>query len=858
MSSINLTRAAAAQRAELLTVDNYAVTLELADNSGNPRTGTFTSSTTVTFSSSVIGAHTFIDVRDAKLTSATLNGVDLNLADFDHEQGLQLENLQAENTLTVAGEFTFSSTGEGLHQFTDSADGEIYLYSQFQTADAKRVFACFDQPDLKATYDFTITAPASWQVVSATTATITQQESSAVTHTFSRSKPLSTYLVSVIAGPYAVWEDNYEDEHGVIPLRILTRASLAQFTDHERIFTETKQGFGFYHRNFGMPYPFGKYDQIFVPEFNAGAMENAGAVTFLEDYIFRSKVTGYLYERRAETILHEMAHMWFGDLVTMRWWDDLWLNESFATYASVLAQVDATEYKDSWTTFATVEKAWAYRQDQLSSTHPIAADMVDLAAVEVNFDGITYAKGASVLKQLVAYVGVESFMQGLRQYFADYAYGTAEFSDLVSAITTSSGRDLSQWADQWLRTTGMNTLGVDISEDGGVINRLAVTQSGAEPGAGELRAHAIAVGFYNTNEQGELVRTHQERLDISTASTEIAACTGMQRPELILVNDDDLTYCALTFDEVSLQTALTKVHTISDSLARAMVWSTLWEMVRSGELDAAKFVHVVCGALTQETNISVLQKLLAQCHTSLMKYVNPRWAEDTGWSLYTTALYRYAVAAEAGSDHQLAAVNALAVAKLTTQQATVFADIASGGESSLIPGLVVDTDLRWSALIAAVSHGLMNSEDIEKLLSQDATDSGKRRAATARAAIPSIHAKQQAVDMVTDCSEQAASNAIIRATLLGLYRAGHEEYVQPLGEQFPQLMAKVWKERPGDTAYTLTTGLFPSWDVSEDNVEKFSAYLADTSLPSGLTRLATECLDDVKRALHARAVSGKS
>ena len=304
--------------------------------------------------------------------------------------------------LVVEADCRYSNTGEGLHRFVDPVDEHVYLYSQFETADAKRMFACFDQPDLKATFDITVTAPGHWEVISNGAPVAVQQRGDHKVHTFATTPRMSTYLVALVAGPYARWDDVYSDEYGEIPLRLFCRASLAPYMDNERLFTETKQGFGFYHCNFGVPYAFGKYDQLFVPEFNAGAMENAGAVTFLEDYVFRSKVTRYSYERRAETVLHEMAHMWFGDLVTMRWWDDLWLNESFATFASVLCQADATEYSEAWTTFANVEKSWAYRQDQLPSTHPVAADIPDLHAVEVNFDGITYAKCASVLKQLVA------------------------------------------------------------------------------------------------------------------------------------------------------------------------------------------------------------------------------------------------------------------------------------------------------------------------------------------------------------------------------------------------------------------------------------------------------------------------
>ena len=412
MALPNLTRDQAAERAALVTVDNYRIDLDLTDGAGAPGERTFRSVTTVTFSA-LPGANTVVDIAADTIHSATLNGLPIDVSAYDESTGVALRGLAAHNVVVIDADCRYTNTGEGLHRFVDPADGEVYLYSQFETADAKRMFACFDQPDLKAAFDITVTAPAHWEVISNGATVSAERDGDVGVHTFATTPRMSTYLVALIAGPYAVWRDVYTDEHGEIPLGIFCRKSLAEYMDDERLFTETKQGFGFYHNNFGTPYAFGKYDQLFVPEFNAGAMENAGAVTFLEDYVFRSKVTRYSYERRAETVLHEMAHMWFGDLVTMTWWDDLWLNESFATFASVLCQAEATEYKQAWTTFANVEKSWAYRQDQLPSTHPVAADIPDLAAVEVNFDGITYAKGASVLKQLVAYVGLEPFLAGL-------------------------------------------------------------------------------------------------------------------------------------------------------------------------------------------------------------------------------------------------------------------------------------------------------------------------------------------------------------------------------------------------------------------------------------------------------------
>ncbi|MET0965346.1 MAG: aminopeptidase N, partial [Nakamurella sp.] len=534
----NLTRAAAAERSATITTSSYVIAIDLTDGAGGPSEKTFATTVEVNFTA-IPGSSTFIDFVGDGIASATLNGKALDVGGWTTSTGLALTELAADNTLVVDAVGLYTNTGEGLHRFVDPVDQAVYLYSQFETADAKRLFACFDQPDLKATFTFTVTAPADWQVVSnGGTSSTEPGPGGAIVHRFDTTKPMSTYVTALIAGPYHV----VRDHHDGIDLAIFCRSTLAEHLDADRLFAETKQGFDFYHSAFALRYPFGKYDQLFVPEFNAGAMENAGAVTFREEYVFRSRVTRYLYERRCETILHEMAHMWFGDLVTMRWWDDLWLNESFATWASVVAQVGATEYTSAWTTFANVEKSWAYVQDQLPSTHPIAADMVDLAAVEVNFDGITYAKGASVLKQLAAYVGYEEFLAGLRGYFAAHAFGNATLEDLLSALEETSGRNLHAWAASWLQTTGLNTVSADIEiDDAGVITRFDVLQSGAAPGAGELRPHRLAVGLYDRDSAGALVRTERVELDVVDGRTAVPGLVGKPRVALVLLNDDDLT-----------------------------------------------------------------------------------------------------------------------------------------------------------------------------------------------------------------------------------------------------------------------------------------------------------------------------
>jgi aminopeptidase N len=852
----NLTREQAVERAALVTVDSYRIRLDVTDGSGKPGERTFRSVTAVEFDA-LPGADTYIDIAADTIRSATLNGRDLDVSGYDEAKGIPLTNLSERNVLLVDADCLYSNTGEGLHRFVDPVDGEVYLYSQFETADAKRVFACFDQPDLKATFDIMVTAPLNWRVISNGATGHVHGAGDAHEHTFVTTPRMSTYLVALIAGPYAHWTDTYSDEHGDIPLGLYCRKSLAEFMDDERLFTQTKQGFGFYHNNFGVPYAFGKYDQLFVPEFNAGAMENAGAVTFLEDYVFRSKVTRASYERRAETVLHEMAHMWFGDLVTMQWWDDLWLNESFATFASVLCQAEATEFTEAWTTFANVEKSWAYRQDQLPSTHPVAADIPDLAAVEVNFDGITYAKGASVLKQLVAYVGLEEFLAGLQDYFRDHAFGNATFGDLLGALEKASGRDLSGWGKQWLKTTGLNTLRADFDLDSdGRFTRFVIDQSGAKPGAGETRVHRLAVGIYDDDGSGKLVRIHREELDVEGSTTEVPALQGVSRGKLILVNDDDLTYCSLRLDPDSLQTVLTRIADIAEPLPRTLAWSAAWEMTREAEMKARDFVSLVSGGVHAETEVGVAQRLLMQAQTALTSYANPDWACSQGWPAFADRLLELARAAEPGSDHQLAFVNALCASALSLRHVAVLASLLDTDPAELgLPGLVVDTDLRWRVVSALAASGDIDSDGqdtpfIDAELERDPTAAGKRHAAQASAARPQVAVKDAAWQQVIE--DDTLANITARSIIGGFVQPGQSELLTPFRPKYFGAISGVWERRSSEVAQTVVVGLYPSWDISQAGLDAADEFLADPEVPPALRRLVLEGRAGVERALRAR------
>ncbi|EME24171.1 aminopeptidase N [Rhodococcus triatomae] len=854
MAPPNLTREQAAERAALLTVDHYGIELDLTDGAGAPGETTFRSVTTVRFAAAE-GGSTFVDLIAKNVNSATLNGSPVDVSGYSEETGIPLTGLAAENELVVDAECLYTNTGEGLHRFVDPTDGSVYLYSQFETADAKRMFACFDQPDLKATFTLSVTAPVDWKVIS-NSAVVETLVATPGEHRFRTTPRMSTYLVALIAGPYAEWNDVYTDEHGDIPLGIFCRSSLAEHMDADRLFTETKQGFAFYHHNFGVPYAFGKYDQLFVPEFNAGAMENAGAVTFLEDYVFRSKVTRYSYERRAETVLHEMAHMWFGDLVTMRWWDDLWLNESFATFASVLCQSEATEYTNAWTTFANVEKSWAYRQDQLPSTHPIAADIPDLAAVEVNFDGITYAKGASVLKQLVAYVGLEPFLAGLRAYFADHAYDNATFDDLLAALEKSSGRDLSDWGAQWLKTTGLNTLRPEFEVDAaGKFTSFAVLQDGAAPGAGETRVHRLAIGVYDEDASGRLVRTERIELDVEGERTEVPELVGVARGKLVLVNDDDLTYCSVRLDPESLDTAIARVGDIVEPLPRTLVWSAAWEMTRQAEMKARDFVALVQRGIGAETEVGVVQRLLMQAHTAIASYAEPGWAGETGWPGFANRLLELAREAEAGSDHQLAFVNALTGAQLSAWHAEVLTELLDADPATVgLPGLLVDTDLRWRIVTALAAAGEVDADGpespfIDAEAERDPTAAGARAAAAARAARPQAAVKEQTWQAVVH--DDALPNITARSIIGGFAGAGQATLLEPFVAKYFADIAGVWERRSSEVAQTVVVGLYPSWSISDESVTAADEFLAGDH-PPALRRLVVEGRAGIVRSLQAR------
>ncbi|MGH3328415.1 MAG: aminopeptidase N, partial [Streptomycetales bacterium] len=857
MPGMNLTREEARERARLLTVDSYDVELDLTASET-----TFPSTSVIRFSCSEPGAATFADLAAIQVHELTLNGRALDPATAYDGARITLEGLAADNELRVVADCSFMNTGEGLHRFVDPVDGNVYLYSQFEVADARRVYVCFDQPDLKATFGLTVRAPRDWLVVSNSPGTRPGKAAKpagkgnsardgargaardgAAVWRFPPTKRISTYITAIVAGPY----HEARDEHRGIPLGVYCRASLADHLDAEEIFEVTKQGFDYYLEAFDHPYPFDKYDQLFVPEFNAGAMENAGCVTILEDYVFRSRVTDAAYEQRAETILHELAHMWFGDLVTMRWWDDLWLNESFATYASVLCQSEATRWSAAWTTFATTMKTWAYRQDQLPSTHPIVADIRDLEDVEVNFDGITYAKGAAVLKQLVHWVGIEHFFHGVRAYFKRHAWGNSTLQDLLGALEETSGRDLTEWSRQWLETAGINTLRPQITTgDDGTITDFTVIQEAPESWP-TLRPHRIAIGCYDRTPEG-LTRMQYVETDVAGAQTPVPELIGRTRPDLVLLNDDDLSFAKIRLDSDSLETLTRAIGEFTESLPRALCWVAAWDMTRDAEMSARDYLELVLGGIGTERDVGVVQALLRQARTALDFYASPGFRAD-GLQRLAEAAQDHMRSAEPGSDHQLAWARAFAGAAATGEHLAVLRRLLDGDER--VEGLTVDTDLRWTFLQRLVVQGLADEPDIDAELDRDSTAMGQRNAAACLAARPTLQAKEEAWTSAVDRDD--LPNAIQAAVIGGFVQPDQRRLLASFVDRYFASITQVWATRTNEMAQQIVVGLYPRLLVSESTLERTDAFLAEQDPPPALRRLVLEGRDGVARALRGQA-----
>ena len=844
MSSTNISRLEASERSAVVQAQNYDVELDLST-----RDDTFGSRTTVHFTARE-GNSTWIDFIAPKVQRIELNGESLDTSIHDGFR-IPLRNLKTHNVLVVEAEAAYMNTGEGMHRFIDPVDDEVYLYTQFEIADARRVFACFDQPDIKATFTFSVTAPDHWKVTSnSTTPEPVAVRDGIAKWDFPATKKMSTYITAIVAGPYYEVRDEYKGKFGTYPLGLFCRSSLSEYLDPEDLFTVTKQGFKYFEEVFDFGYPFEKYDQLFVPEFNAGAMENAGCVTHHESYVFRSKVTRATYEQRANTVLHEMAHMWFGDLVTMKWWDDLWLNESFAEWAAHHASVEATQYTEAWVNFVNQRKAWGYRQDQLPTTHPIVADMFDLDAVEVNFDGITYAKGASALRQLVAWVGEDAFFAGIREYFKKHAWGNTELTDLLVELEAASGRSLLDWTQRWLQTAGVNTLRPEIEIEDGKYKSVVVIQEPpvAPEGVDQLlRPHHIGIGLYNRS-GSSIKRDSRIEIDVDGARTEVPELVGMPAADLLLLNDGDYTFVKIRLDEASAKTSATGLRDIEDSVSRALIWGAAWDMTRDAEMSTTDYLNMVLNTDLGSIEIGVAQQLLLQARSAIEQFGNPANRAANRDALAASLIEALATA-EPGSDHQLAFVKNIAGLARTKDHTSLIAGWLDG--SATPAGLEVDTDLRWQLVARLVALGELPETAIDEELERDNTAGGQRQAASARAGIPTAEAKAAAWKAVIENDDLA--NALLESTVGGFAQPDQRELLVPYVDKYFDVIGQVWETRTNEIAQTLTLGLFPSLLGSPEVLAKADAFIAN-SVDVGAIRLIRELRDNVARSLRCQSV----
>ena len=845
MPGLNLTRDEALARAGVISeVIRYDIELDLTRGDTD-----FGSRTRVEFTAAPGGA-AFADLVSTNVRSIKLNDRDLDPGAHHQDSRISLDDLAEHNVLEVDADCQYMHTGEGLHRFVDPADGQAYTYSQFEVPDARRVYTTFEQPDLKSTFTLTVKAPKGWKVFSNAPTPTPEEEGEAWIYRFATTEVMSTYITAIVAGPYEGTTATLTSSDGrTIDLGVYARASIVEHLDADEIIEITRQGFEFFEGAYGIAYPFTKYDQIFVPEYNAGAMENAGCVTFRDAYVFRTRPTEAQMEARANTILHELAHMWFGDLVTMKWWNDLWLNESFAEFMSHLALAENTPYTEGWTGFM-VRKDWGLKQDQLPTTHPITAEIRDLADVEVNFDGITYAKGASVLRQLVSYVGRDAFFAGLHEYLTAHSYANATLADLLGELEKASGRDLAAWSKVWLEEAGVTLLRPSVETDEeGRITRLSIEQEAFSEGA-SLRPHRLAVAGYSL--EGEsLQRVFHEELDVDGASTDVPSAEGVARPDFILVNDGDLAYAKIRLDEDSLAFAVANITRFTDSLTRGVVMAAAWDMTRDGQMKARDYLNLALTAVPAETNMQLLTLTLRHIDEAVRTFVAPdaraEAAETVGRRLLLLAR-----TARSGSDAQRMLVAAAARNASNAEQFEAIKALYDG--SATLEGLELDVDLQWSLLIALVRGGVAGDAEIDAREQEDDTMTGRQNAAAARAARDDAAVKEQVWEQVL--GDKSIPNDTRWAMVSGFWAQARTtpSLYEPYVERYFAALAQVWEENTFHTAEDLTTLLFPSdlagYAPGVDVVRAGHEWIdAHPEAPAGAVRIIRERIDVCERQM---------
>ncbi|MDR0951074.1 MAG: aminopeptidase N [Candidatus Ancillula sp.] len=896
MPADNLTRIEAQNRKKLVSDVRYQIFLDITSaKADSPLNETFVSKTKIqfTYNSDAVDFNTealFVDLKARKINDIVLNGQNISTDNFkDYRLTLPGNFLQSHNELIVNADCEFTNTGEGLHKFVAEDEGEVYLYTQFEVADSRRVFACFEQPDIKATFDWTVKAPAGWVLTSTEREIEKISENSANGESevwkFATSPIMSTYLTSLCAGPFQVWEDSLINSDGrEIPMRIVARKSMAEFMDAEDIFQVTKDGFAFYNKEFQVPFPWNKYDQVFMPQYNAGAMENIGNVTFREDYIFRSKPTKWYSDRRVITILHELAHMWFGDLVTMKWWNDLWLNESFAEYTSTIAGAEGTKYGDnSWVTFNIGEKSWGVDQDQLPSTHPVAAEIKDLNDVLVNFDGITYAKGAAILQALTSFCGRENFFNGIKNYLNKHSHSNAELSDLLgdlqAAVTASgSDKDVLKWAELWLQTAGINTLIPHFELDNeGKFSSFEVEQIAPE-NLPTLRPHTTKIGLYsftspesdiNDNMPSNVTATGSLNLRgikltlvkevpvdiLPKVSTEVPELIGTIKPDLIVINNTGETFAKVRLDDSSLKVALSFLPKIKDPLARAQVYRDIWDYCRDGLMNVGDFIDITIKVAASETESITLRRIFDFLKRAVFEFVPSNRRSQIVRSV-GTSIWELGRESEPGSDAQLQFILAFCDFASTEDHVSILKSLLSG--DIVLPKFEIDIKTKWEIIKALARLGATDRARIQTIAEQGKSEIDNLGSRYAVSALPNIELKKAAFEKAYD-KNSGLANSEIEAIALGFVQVLDTKILADFAPVYFENINKVWDEREFAIAETILEVFYPSRLANLELAQMAEKWLDENEKrPKALRRIISEQLDSTRRALKVQKFSNNS
>ncbi len=836
-----LTQNEAEDRAAAISDVAYDLTLSLTAGSE-----TYDAEAAIRFSHAAPAAGAFLDFTGREIHSLTVNGVQRAARHERNRLYLDGADLAAANEVRVHYTNDYDHIGAGLHQFIDPQDGAEYLYTHFEPYDAHRLLPCFDQPDLKGTYDLTVTAPSAWEVIAnypvAETESVDAGERTR--RRFVTTPRFSTYLLALAAGPYVRFDDRWEDT----PLGVCCRSSLAEYFDADEFFEVTRQGLTFYSDFFDFRYPFDKYDQVFVPEFNMGAMENVGCITYSERMIFRDPPTDIQRLNRAEVVLHEMAHMWFGDLVTMQWWNDLWLNESFATYMAYLSMEQATRFESSaWSAFHARMKAWAYEQDQLPTTHPIAGDVPDTDATFLNFDGITYGKGAAVLKQLVAFLGAEGFRDGMRDYFQTHAWGNTTLADFLAALERGSGRELGRWSELWLERAGVNTLAANYSVVDGEVNSFTMVQT-APAEHTDLRPHRTEVAIYDAGDDGPVLRDAVP-VDLDGPETVVEGLVGISAPAAVFPNHGDHAFAKIALDDRSLSFVQEQIDRFDAPFERLLFWHTLWDMVRDQQFSAGDFVALAADKLGSEGTLEIMQTIANHALYAIGRYLPESQRLDRAAQLFDLAWDGLFSTADA--DFRIVWARILIGSAQEPERIQRLLALADDGVD--IEGFELDQDMRWSLVTKSVAYDMQGGfERLAPELERDGSDRGQRAAETVRASRADAAIKTAAWSRFRE--DREASLHILGAAMHGFWWKPQDALLQPYVGRFFEEVRGVFAERDKEYATRWFGALYPG-HVAIDEVVNRSANLLE-QLGDGdllLARNLREALDELRRARACQA-----